>query len=131
MASSSTVGTETTVRAPERASLASCKASLRSVLTRSPGVWGDQRGCHHPAVGAFVRQRAVEPGATGAGFVDEEQMGGLRWHCAYALIDVTLAGAKSSERGDLSTMILGDRGDSHRVCVDIHADKECARLGHD
>jgi hypothetical protein len=102
-----------------------------SAVGCDPIAWfgGDQSGCHDPAVVAFFRQRAGEPGATGTGFVDEEQMLGLRWHCADEWIEVTLAGAKSSERGDLSTMILGDRGDSNRVFVDIHADKECARRG--
>jgi hypothetical protein len=97
-----------------------------------PIAWcvGEQRGCHHPAGVAFLRQRAGEPGATGTGCVDEEQMCGLRWHLAYELIDGTRAGANSSERGCLSTMSLGDIGDSNRVFVDIHSDKECARLGH-
>jgi len=103
-----------------------------SAVGFDPIAWfvGDQRGGHPPAGVAFLRQRAVEPVTTGTGFVDAEQMCGLRWHVAYELVDVTLAGAKSSEIGDLSTMIRGDIGDSTRVFVDIHADKECARLGH-
>ena len=44
IASSSTLGTYTAVRSPERASLASCTASLRSVLTRSPGFLGISEG---------------------------------------------------------------------------------------
>jgi hypothetical protein len=44
------------------------------------------------------------------------------------LLKVTLAGAKTAERGDRGAMSLSYRGDRDRVLVDIHADKECARL---
>jgi hypothetical protein len=103
-----------------------------SAVGVDPIAWwvGAQRRCHHPAVVAFFCQIALEPGATGTGFVDEDQLWGLRWHVADELSAVTLAGAKSSERGDLSTMILSHRGDRHRVLVDIHADVQCARLVH-
>jgi hypothetical protein len=75
-----------------------------SAVGFDPIAWfvGDQRGGHHPAVVAFFRQIAAESVATGTGFVDEDQMCGLRLHFAYELIDVTLAGTNSSEIGSLS-----------------------------
>jgi hypothetical protein len=107
-----------------------CQLPGVSAVGCDPIAWfvGEQRGYHPPAVVAFLRQRAGEPGATGTSFVDEDQMGGLRWHGAYELIATTLAGANSSDIGGLSTMILSHRGDSHRGFVDIHADEACARL---
>jgi hypothetical protein len=41
------------------------------------GLFGHQRGGHDPAIIAFFRQLAREPGATRPGCVDEEQMCGL------------------------------------------------------
>lgn len=41
------------------------------------GLFGTQRGGHAPAILAFFRQIALEPGATRTGFVDEDQMVGL------------------------------------------------------
>ena len=76
----------------------------------------------------FCAARAVEPRAAGAGFRDEEEMCGLRWHCADEVIDVTLAGADAAEGEDLSAVILGHGGHSHRIFVDVHADEACARL---
>jgi hypothetical protein len=61
-----------------------------------PRFFGNQRWRHHPAVVAFLGQIAIEPGATRAGFVDEDQMVGLRLHLADELINVTLAGANGS-----------------------------------
>ena len=103
-----------------------------SAVGCDPIAWflGAQRGGHPPAVVAFVRQIAVAPVATGAGCLDEEQRCGLRGHCADEVIDVTLAGATSAERGDLRPMILSHIGDRTRVFVDIHADVQRARLGH-
>lgn len=97
-----------------------------------PIAWcvGEQRGCHHPAVVALLRQSAIAPVATGTGCVDAEPRGGRRWHVAYEWIEVPRAGAHRSEIDDLSTMILSHRGDRHRVVVDIHAEVPCARLMH-
>jgi hypothetical protein len=51
-------GTYTTVRTPERASLASCTASLRSVLTRSPAFVGIRDGATpQQSSPLFVRER--------------------------------------------------------------------------
>jgi hypothetical protein len=58
MASSSTVGTSTGVRSPERSSRARCTASRRWVCTRSPALFGRHEGAptQHPYPG-FVRDR--------------------------------------------------------------------------
>jgi hypothetical protein len=58
MASSATVGTETTVSSPARASLASGLASRRSVLTRSPALLGTREGATpQPSEPVFVQYR--------------------------------------------------------------------------
>jgi hypothetical protein len=52
------LGTETPVRSPERASLASCTASRRSVLTRSPAFLGISDGATtQQSWPCFVRYR--------------------------------------------------------------------------
>jgi hypothetical protein len=98
-------------------------------LNPVPRFLGEQRGRHPPAIIAFVGQRPREPGATGAGVRDKDEGFGLRWHLADHRIDGTLAGAKAAEGGDRGARILGHRGDSDRVFVDLHADEACARLG--
>jgi hypothetical protein len=75
IAASSTGGTETGGRAPERINLANGIASRRSVVTRSPGVWGMREG--PPPVVPFFAQRALEPGATRAGCRDKDEAFGL------------------------------------------------------
>jgi hypothetical protein len=92
------------------------------------GLLGNQRRRHHPAVRALVRQLAVEPGATGAGVVDEEQMFGLGWPLADELIAITLAGANGAKIGDLGTVLLRDVRHGNRVLVDVHPDGQRARL---
>lgn len=83
---------------------------------------------HHLAVVTFFRQRAVKPEATGIGFVDEDRVGGLRWHLTDELINLTLAGANGSQEHDLGTVILSHRGNSDGGFVGVRADPECARL---
>ena len=118
------------MRSPERARRANCTASRRSVLTRSPGFLGIRDGRYHPAVVVFFRQIAVEPVATGSGFIDKDEVCGLGLHLADELIDVTLTRANGAQVGHLGAMILGDIRHGNGVLVDIHADEECARLGH-
>src|SRR4029453_3173571 len=95
-----------------------------------PWLFGDQRRRYHPAVMIFFDEIAVEPIAAGAGFIDEDEMFGLRLHFSDELIDVTLAGANADEVDDLSAVILGHVGHSNRIFVDVHADEEWARLRH-
>lgn len=99
-------------------------------LDASPRLCGEQRGGDHPAVVALFAQIPLEPGATRTGRRDDEQMFGLGMHLTDELINVTWTGAKAAEGGDLGAMILSDIGDRNRVLVNIHSDKECARLRH-
>ena len=58
LASSSTLGTSTGVRAPERISRARWTASRRSVVTRSPALFGSSEGATpQPSWLFFVRER--------------------------------------------------------------------------
>ena len=60
---------------------------------------------------------------------DYAVMFSFRWPLADEWIDVTLTCANAAEGGDLGSMILGNRGNRHRVFVDVQADAECVRLG--
>jgi hypothetical protein len=101
-----------------------------SAVGCDPIAWflGDQRGYDHPAVVACLRQIAVEPGAPGAGCVNEEQMCGLGWQRAEEVVNVTVAGADGTEGGDLSAVLWRDVSYGNRVCVDVHAEVKRARL---
>jgi hypothetical protein len=90
----------------------------------------NQRGSHPPTVVPFFHPIPIEPGTTGAGFIDADQMFGLGWHLTDELINVTLASAKTSELRHVGAVIWGHRGDCHGILVDLHADKECVRLRH-
>jgi hypothetical protein len=91
---------------------------------------GNQRGRHHPAIVAFLRQRAVELRAARTGCVAEEELLGLGSPLADAWIDSTLTGADGPKRGDSSAVSLRHVSHGHRLLVDLHAEAECARLGH-
>jgi hypothetical protein len=95
-----------------------------------PRLLGNQGRSHDPAVRAFLLEIPIEPRATRPRFVDEEKVLGFRWHLADALINITLTCADRPIVGDLSARLLCRVRDSHRLFVDIHADEECARLGH-
>jgi len=95
-----------------------------------PRLLGHQRRGHDPAVIAFLLQRALEPRAARPRFGEKDEVLGLRWHLADEGLAITLAGADRPHVGDLSTMIVRHVGDRNGLFVDIHADKECARLGH-
>jgi hypothetical protein len=92
------------------------------------GLFGQQRRRHHPAGVAFFCEIPVEPIAAWAGFIDKDQVFGLRWHLAEELIESTLAGAKGAAGGHLGAMILGHLGNRNGLFVNVHADEECARL---
>jgi len=91
---------------------------------------GHQRGRPHPAIVALLRQRAVEPIAARAGFVDAEQMLGLGLPLANQRIEGTLACAHRPARGPLGPMLLGHLGHRDGLFVDLHSKKECVRLRH-
>lgn len=83
---------------------------------------------HDPTVVAFFHQMPIEPGTTGASLIDKDEMCRFGLHLAEALIDVALAGTDGPQVGALSSMVLSDIRHGDRIFVDIHADKECARL---
>ena len=85
---------------------------------------------HDPAVVAFCRPIAGEPGAARPRVRDEEEVCGLRWPLADALIASTLTGPNSTEGGHLSARLWGDIRHGHCLFVDIPSDQECARLRH-
>ena len=130
MAASSSVGTSTggeiTRAHPpgQLYGLASVRLHAVTSLFRHAG------GRHHPAVVAFVAQRAIEPGPTGSRFVDNDQLCGLGWPGSDELVQVTVAGPDGAEGDDLGVVVCGDVGHGNRVCVDIHADVKRARLVH-
>lgn len=95
-----------------------------------PRLLGHQGRRHDPAVVAFVLEIPIEPIATGPRFVDENEVLGFRLHLAEQGVDITLACADRTKVGHLSARLLGHVRDSTRLFMDIHADEECARLGH-
>ena len=92
--------------------------------------WGDQRRGHHPAIVAWLGEIPRTPGATGAGFVDEEEGCGVRWHLADQWIDVTWTCADGPQVHDLGAVILSHLSHSDGVLVNSHSDAECARVRH-
>ena len=93
-----------------------------------PSLCGHEGRRHPPAVVVFLPEIPREPGATGARRRDQEEGCGCRWPLTEKVLEVTLAGPKGAQGGDRGAMLLGDRRHGNRCFVDIHADKECARL---
>jgi len=83
---------------------------------------------HDPTDVAFIHQGAREPGAAGAGFVDEDTLRTLRPQGPEQRVNIALPCADRAEGDDLRTMGLGDIGDRHGLLMDIHANVERARL---
>jgi hypothetical protein len=82
---------------------------------------------------AFFAQVSVEPVATGAGFVDKDEMLGLGLQLTHELIDVGLPGADGAEVSDLGIVIVSDIGDRDGLFMDINANEkriERGRLCH-
>jgi hypothetical protein len=79
-------------------------------------------------VNCTPRKARIEPVATGASLIDKDEVFGFRWHLTDELIDVTRSCPHGAQGGDLSAMSLGDIRDGNRIVVDIHSDKECARV---
>jgi hypothetical protein len=97
-----------------------------------PVAWlvGEQRGRDAPADLAFVRAIAGEPIATRAGFIDQDKVRACGLPPTDELSDVTRSCPDVAEGDDLRAVVLHDRGDGHRVLMDIQTDVECARLLH-
>jgi hypothetical protein len=79
---------------------------------------------------ACFGQVAIEPGATGTGFIAKDEVYGLGWHRAEQLIEVTLSGTDGAERGHLSAVLLRHGSHGHRICVDIQTDIPRGRRCH-
>jgi hypothetical protein len=59
--------------------------------------------------------------------MDADEVVGLGLECSDEVVDVGLSCPDGAEVGDLSTVILGDRGNSDRLLMDSHAEVERAR----
>jgi hypothetical protein len=94
------------------------------------GLLREQGGGDDPAVIAFLGEIPGESGATRAGFVDEDEVCGVRWHRAEQWIDVTLTRADGPKIYDLGAMSLSHVSHSDCVLVNIHANEACARWRH-
>jgi hypothetical protein len=92
------------------------------------GLLGDPGGGDDPAVIALFGALAGEPGAAGAGLVDEDAVWGLRWHLAEQWIEGTLTRADGPKVHDLGAVILSHVRHSDGVLVHSHANEEGARL---
>jgi len=79
-----------------------------------------------PADGAFFEQVALEPGAAGTGFVDEDKLLALGLQLSDELVASTLPSPDSAKGDDVCTLFLGHVGDRDRVFMAIHSDVERA-----
>jgi hypothetical protein len=75
-------------------------------------------------------QGAIEPGAAGARFGDEDEWLPLRLQMPKQLINIALPGPDGAEGDSLCTMFLGDLGDGDGLFVDIQSDIKRVRLVH-
>jgi hypothetical protein len=94
------------------------------------GLLRNQSRRHDPALRACFAQGAIEPVATGAGFIDEDAI--LSFGLAFSdeAIDVGLSRSDGPEVGDLSTVVLRDIRDRDGFFMDIEPDVQRARLAH-
>jgi hypothetical protein len=94
------------------------------------GLLGNQRRRHHPAIIACFRQIAVEPGATRASLIDNDEVLGLGWHVPAELVEVDVPGADAAEIGHLGAVLLSDVSHGKRVFVDVQSNIECGSVMH-
>jgi hypothetical protein len=79
---------------------------------------------------ALLGQVARELVATGTGFLDKDEVGGLGWPLADQLLDGTLSGADGAARGYLSAVRLRHGSHGNRIFVDIQTDIQRGRRCH-
>jgi hypothetical protein len=130
MASSSTAGTSTGVRSPERINPGQWDGVTTVGFDAVARLFGHAGGRDDPAARPLFRQLPLEPGATGTRFIDKDQLCGLGLARAGEVVTVTLARANGPEVGHLGAVILRDVSHGHRVFGDIHPDVKRARLAH-
>jgi hypothetical protein len=94
------------------------------------GLLRHPRQRHDPAGVALLAELALEPGATGARFIDTHQRCGRRWPLADEVIDVTRPRPHGAQGAHLRAVLVGDICHSTRLLMDIHAAEKCARLRH-
>jgi hypothetical protein len=91
--------------------------------------WDERRG-NHPADEVLLSEIAVEPIATGPGFIDQEQLLGFRLALADQDIDVALPGADGAQEDDLRAMLLRGIGHGDGLFVHIQPDVNRGRVSH-
>jgi hypothetical protein len=92
------------------------------------GLLREQGGGDDPAAVAFFGQRAREPRAAGAGFIDQDELLALGLQLPDERVDSTLPGPDRAQGDDFRALFLGHRGDRDGRFMAIHADGERARL---
>ncbi len=97
-----------------------------------PIAWrcGDQRGRDDPADMACVGEIAGAPLATRAGVLHTDAGRACGWQPTDEVIDGTWSRPDVAQGGALGVVFVGDRGDRHRVLMDIPSAIERARLWH-
>jgi hypothetical protein len=90
----------------------------------------DQGRGDDPAAVAFFGQRAIEPIAAGASFIDKDKLLALGLQLPDEFVDIALPGPDCAHRDDFRAIFLGDIGDRDGRFMDIHSDVERARLSH-
>jgi hypothetical protein len=91
---------------------------------------GPPGGGDAPADIALCQQLAIEPGATGARFRDDDERRTLGLQRPSQLLNSALPGSDRAAGDDLRAMVLGDVGDRESLLVDISSDRKRARLWH-
>ena len=94
------------------------------------GLLGHEGGRPHPAGVVFFPAIALEPGAAGTGFRDEDARLALGVELPDQLVAITLPGADSAEGDACCTRVWGDRGDRNGLLMPSHSDGERARRWH-
>jgi hypothetical protein len=93
-------------------------------------LFGNQGRGDNPIAVALFRQIAIEPIATGAGFIDKDEVLALRQEASNQFVDIALSSANGAKVGDLGLVFLGHVSHGYRLFMDIQSDEERARLGH-
>jgi hypothetical protein len=94
------------------------------------GLCGNQGRGNDPADVASFDKITIEPVVTRPRFIDKDQVLGLGWHLAHALLNSGLPGADGAEVDHLRIVICGDIGHGDGVFVDIQSAVKRARVVH-
>ena len=92
------------------------------------GLFREQGGGDDPATVAFCGQRAIEPIATGADFIDQDALLACGLQLPDERVDITLPRPDRAQGDDFRAIFLGDVSDCDGLFMDIHSDVERARL---